>query len=177
MPDHLSDITAARLIEMLDLAPLPWEGGYYRETWRSDVEVPQPALGADYDGPRAAGTSIYYMLTPDTVSKMHRLPSPETFHFYMGDPVEMLLLHAQLSETLIFGQDIMAGEKLQYTVPGMVWMGARLRPGAPEAPRHGFALMGTTVAPGFDFDDLEMGDGDSLAYAYPDNADLVRALS
>jgi predicted cupin superfamily sugar epimerase len=179
MPDHLPDITAERLIEILDLAPLPWEGGYYRETWRSDVQVPQPALGADYDGPRAAGTSIYYMLTPDTVSKMHRLPSPETFHFYMGDRVEMLLLHAQISDTVVFGQDIMAGQKLQFTVPGMVWMGARLLPVAHDSdlPNHGFALMGTTVAPGFDFDDLEMGDGDSLAYAYPDHAPLIRALS
>tara|TARA_R110001599_G_scaffold123516_3_gene295914 strand:- start:5443 stop:5991 length:549 start_codon:yes stop_codon:yes gene_type:complete len=179
IPKDLSNITAARLIEMLDLAPLPWEGGYYRETWRSNVSIPQPALGAEYDGPRAAGTSIYYMLTSETVSKMHRLPSPETFHFYMGEPVEMLLLHAQISDTVVFGQDIMVGQKLQFTVPGMVWMGARLLPAVPGSalPGHGFALMGTTVAPGFDFDDLEMGDGDSLAYAYPDDAPLIRALS
>ncbi len=182
MPDvskDLSNITAARLIEMLNLAPLPWEGGYYRETWRSDVSIPQSTLGAEYDGSRAAGTSIYYMLTPDTVSRMHRLPSPETFHFYMGDPVEMLLLHAQMSDTVIFGQDIMAGQKLQFTVPGMVWMGARLlpTPSAPALSGHGFSLMGTTVAPGFDFDDLEMGDGDTLAYAYPDHAPLIRALN
>jgi len=179
MPKASLNITASRLIEMFDLAPLPWEGGYYRETWRSDVSIPQLTLGAEYKGPRAAGTSIYYMLTPDTVSRMHRLLSPETFHFYMGDPVEMLLLHAQLSDTLIFGEDILAGQRLQYTVPGMVWMGARLLPAAPESelPSHGFALMGTTVAPGFDFDDLEMGDGDSLAYAYPDHAPLIRALS
>ena len=179
MPDLPSNITAERLIEMLDLAPLPRQGGYYRETWRSDVSISQFALGAEYDGPRAAGTSIYYMLTPDTVSRMHRLPAPETYHFYMGDPVEMLLLHAQLSDTVIFGQDIMVGQKPQFTVPGMMWMGARLLPAARESalPGYGFALMGTTVSPGFDFDDLEMGDGDSLAYAYPDHALLIRTLS
>lgn len=166
---------ADSLIRMLDLSPLPWEGGYYRETWRSDVEVPETALGSAYSGARNAGTAIYYMLTPDTVSRLHRLPSPETFHFYLGDPVEMLLLDAVDGvRTVTYGQDLINGELLQFTVPGMVWMGARLLPGRME---KGFGLMGTTVAPGFDFADLIMGDGDTLAAEYPAAAELIRALS
>lgn len=162
------------LIRMLGLQPLPWEGGYYRETWRASVSIPKDALPDAYDGPRDAGTAIYYLLTPDTVSRMHRLPSAETFHFYMGDPVEMLLLYPDgAGEVLTFGQDLEAGEFVQFTVPGNVWMGACLKPGGSE----GFALMGTTVAPGFDFQDLEMDDAGALADTYPDHAEMIRRLS
>lgn len=170
----MTDVTAETLIRDLDLKPLPWEGGYFRETWRSDVSVPQTALGAEYTGPRAAGTSIYYMLTTNTLSKMHRLPSPETFHFYIGDPVEMLLLHPDGSdEVVVFGQNLGAGEFLQFTILGNTWMGGRLAAGH----RQGFALMGTTVAPGFDFDDLEMGGTDALVDEYPHAADMIRDLT
>lgn len=170
----MPDVTAEQLIRTLDLKPLPWEGGYYRETWRSDIDVPSSALGDAYSGPRAAGTSIYYMLTPDTLSKMHRLPSPETFHFYMGDPVEMLLLHPDGSDQVItFGQNIGAGQLLQFTIPGDTWMGGRLAAGHAD----GFALMGTTVSPGFDFDDLEMGATADLVSSYPGAADMIRALT
>lgn len=170
---------AADLIRTLGLSPLPWEGGWYRETWRSQATIPQDALPADYSGSRSAGTAIYYLLTPDTVSKMHRLPSDETFHFYMGDAVEMLLLHPDgaglesVGEIVIFGQNLMAGEYVQFTVPGQCWMGARLQSGG----TNGYALMGTTVAPGFDFDDLEMAEDKDLAAAYPGHAPLIAALS
>lgn len=167
-------INAETLIRELDLKPLPWEGGYYRETWRSDVSVPKSALGNAYSGSRSAGTSIYYMLTPDTLSKMHRLPSPETFHFYLGDPVEMLLLHPDgRDQVVVFGQDLGAGQFLQFTILGNIWMGGRLAAGH----QRGFALMGTTVAPGFDFDDLEMGATDVLLDEYPNAADMIRELT
>lgn len=167
-------ISAESLIRDLDLKPLPWEGGYYRETWRSDVIIPQKGLGSAYSGSRSAGTSIYYMLTPDTLSKMHRLPSPETFHFYMGDAVEMLLLHPDgADQTITFGQDISAGQHLQFTILGNTWMGGRLVAGH----QNGYALMGTTVAPGFDFNDLEMGTTDALLDAYSGPSDMIRALT
>lgn len=171
----MTDLDAAGLIRLLHLEPLPWEGGYFRETWRADVSIPQSALPPGHAGPRDAGTAIYYLLTSDTVSRMHRLPSAETFHFYLGDPVEMLLLlEAPTTETVIFGADLLAGQRVQFTVPGNTWMGARL---APRAVKRGFALMGTTVSPGFDFADLEMGDGDVLSAAYSGAADTIRALS
>lgn len=168
-------LTADDLIRRLGLAPLPWEGGYYKETWRAGVSIPVDALGGAYPGPRDAGTAIYYLLTPDTLSRMHRLPSSETFHFYLGDPVEMLLLEdAPKTRTVTFGQDLAAGERVQFTVPGMVWMGARLSPGRIQS---GYALMGTTVAPGFDFEDLIMGEADALAADYPGAAEMIRTLS
>lgn len=170
----MNEISAKSLIADLNLQPLPWEGGYYRETWRSDISVPQSSLGDAYSGSRSAGTSIYYMLTPDTMSKMHRLPSPETFHFYMGDPVEMLLLHPDgKDEIIMFGQDLRVGQYLQFTILGNTWMGGRLATDY----QHGFALMGTTVAPGFDFDDLEMGATDVLTDQYPKSTELIRTLT
>jgi len=170
-------MTAEDLIINLGLKPLPWEGGWYRETWRTETTIPADALSDAYSGERSAGTAIYYLLTPDTISRMHRLPSDETFHFYMGDPVEMLLLSGQGggagdARTITFGHDLTAGQQVQLTVPGNVWMGARLMSGA-----TGYALMGTTVAPGFDFDDLEMGDSDTLCAAWPRHAELIAALS
>lgn len=168
-------MTAEDLIISLGLKPLPWEGGFYRETWRTETEIPQNVLGNAYSGARSAGTAIYYLLTPDTVSRMHRLPSDETFHFYLGDPVEMLLLYPPESATGIvtFGQNLAAGHVVQFTVPGNVWMGARLTSDGAA----GYALMGTTVAPGFDFDDLEMGDGADLAAKWPDAARMIDKLS
>jgi len=169
-------MTAEDLIINLGLKPLPWEGGWYRETWRTETTIPAEALSDAYSGERSAGTAIYYLLTPDTISRMHRLPSDETFHFYMGDPVEMLLLFGENRDadarTITFGHDLFAGQHVQFTVSGNVWMGARLMDGA-----AGYALMGTTVAPGFDFDDLEMGDGDALSAVWPSHAELIAALS
>ena len=105
---------------------------------------------------------------------MHRLPSAETFHFYLGDPVEMLLLlEAPTTETVIYGPDLLAGQRVQFTVPGNTWMGARLAPGVSKL---GYALMGTTVSPGFDFADLEMGDVDMLARQFPNADATIRRL-
>lgn len=172
-------MNADDVIRKFDLSPLPWEGGWYRETWRSTVNIPALELSDQYDGERSAGTTIYYVLTPETVSRMHRLPSDETFHFYLGDSVEMLLLHpdSAKSEIITFGQDIFGGEHVQFTISGNAWMGGRLKPNGATSDNVGFALMGTTVSPGFDFADLEMGGFEGLAAQYPDCKDLIKALS
>ncbi len=169
----MSVLTAEYLIEKLGLAPLPWEGGFYRETWRADVSVPPDALSDAYDGSRNAGTAIYYMLTPDTVSRLHRLPSDEVFHFYLGDPVDVIALDGDGAVTTVMGPDIANGQRVQHIVPGNTWFGARLAAGY----RHGYALMGTTVAPGFDFADLEMGEAEALIAEFPDAAEVIRALT
>ncbi len=170
----MPDLSADDLIARLGLAPLPWEGGYYRETWRASVAFADGALPGAYDGPRDAGTAIYYLLTPDTLSKLHRLPSDEVFHFYLGDPVDLTLLGPDGgAQTHVLGSDLMGGQHVQFVVPGNTWFGARLSAGA----THGYALMGTTVAPGFDFKDLEIGDADALIAEYPDAAAIIRALT
>jgi predicted cupin superfamily sugar epimerase len=151
--------TAAQLIEALQLRPLPLEGGYYREIYRAARRLPAGA------GDRSLFTAIYYLLTPETCSALHRLPADEVFHFYLGDPVEMLLLGPPGSDPagrlVVLGPDVIAGEAPQVVVPAGVWQGSALRPGG-----H-FALLGTTMAPGFEFADYEAGDRDQLAAHYP----------
>ena len=155
---------ADALIATLGLKPLPIEGGYFAETYRSDETIP----GRD----KAISTAIYYLLTPDTVSRMHRLASDEVFHFYAGDAVEMLMLCADgASEVVIIGSDIEAGHAPQAVVPRGVWQGCRLISGGK------WALMGTTVAPAFDYDDYEPGDRADLIRRYPNRADLIADLT
>jgi len=157
---------AERLIQLLDLVPHPEEGGYFRETWRSDLDV-EP--GEPYRGRRPAGTAIYYLLTPDTCSALHRLPGDEVFHFYLGDPVRMLLLGpGGRAERVVLGPDPERME-LQHVVPGGTWQGSRLVPGGR------WALLGTTMAPGFAPEDYEPGSAE-LADAYPDLREGILAL-
>lgn len=165
--------TAEEIIARLDLRPLPGEGGWYRETYRAANELPPAVLGPHYAGPRPAGTAIYYLLTPDTFSTLHRLPGDEVFHFYLGDPVDMLQLdpHARTGRLVTLGSDLFAGNSPQVVVPGGVWQGSVLRPGG------AFALMGTTMAPGFAFADYEAGERGPLAAAFPDFADWIARLS
>src|SRR5262245_49933132 len=135
--------TAESIIQLLNLQPHPKEGGFFRETYRSATNLP---------GERSLSTAIYYLLTPETFSEMHKLPGDELFHFYLGDPVEMLHLLADGSGTIVeLGTDLASRMKPQIIVPGGVWQGSRLKPGGQ------FALLGTTMAPGFDYADYVSG--------------------
>jgi uncharacterized protein len=158
--------------ELLNLQPLPLEGGSFAETYRSKFTLTQRSLPSGYSGERALSTAIYYMLTPDTFSAMHRLKGDEIYHFYLGDPAEMLILKPDgTGETLLLGQDIVSGMRLQQVVPGGVWQGSRLVPGGK------FALMGTTMAPGFDPTDFELGAREELSARYAAYAELIAALT
>ena len=157
--------TAKELIEKLRLERHP-EGGWFRETWRCGAGF-EP--GEAWGGRRSAGTAIYYLLTPDTYSAMHRLPGDEVFHFYLGDPVEMLeLLPDGRGRVTVLGAGL-DGMRPQHVVPGGVWQGSRLRAGG------AWALLGTTMSPGFAYEDYEHG-GPELVTRYPEHGDLVRAL-
>lgn len=155
-------MTPAELKEFLDLKPLPKEGGFFKEMFRSSEIFTQSALPARYVTDKAAMTSIYYMLELSTFSAFHRLKSDEIYHFYLGDPVGLVLLNADGSLTNVtLGSDILAGHHLQYAVPRDVWQASSLVPGG------NFALMGCTVSPGFDFDDYEHGNWEALLRQYP----------
>jgi predicted cupin superfamily sugar epimerase len=164
-------VDARTVIERLGLVPLPMEGGYFRETWRSADRMP------GHEGPaggRFLGTAIYYLLTddPDSFSALHRLPTDEIYHFYLGDPVLQLRLHPDgRHEVLTLGADLEAGQLVQSVAGRHVWQGSRLRPGGR------FALLGTTMAPGFDPSDYEGGTREVLLAGYPAAGDLIRLLT
>ena len=167
-------MTRDDVIQRLALAPLPGEGGYYRQTWVSQESVAGGVLGDRHPRPKAVGTAIYYLVTdaPDGFSALHRLCTDEVYHFYLGDPVEQLLLHADgRSEVVVLGHDIAAGQRVQHVAPRDSWQGTRLREGGR------WALLGTTMAPGFDFQDYEAGDRATLSTAYPHEAARIAALT
>lgn len=166
-------VTAAELIEALGLKPLPVEGGYYRETYRSAMSLPARALAPAYSSGRPASTAIYYLLTPETFSALHRLPADEVYHFYLGDPVELLVLGPGegRGKVIALGADVFAGQSPQVVVPGGAWQGSALRSGG------SVALLGTTVAPGFEFADFEPGDRTRLSQDFPTFADRIRRLT
>lgn len=164
--------TAQQIIKRLGLQPHPEEGGYFAETYKCQESIPSDGLPERYPSPRPFGTAIFYLLTPDTVSALHRLASDEIFHFYLGDPVTMLQLHPDgSSEVLTLGQDILGGQRIQVVVPGGTWQGSFLEEGGE------FALLGCTVAPGFEYADYEHGSRQELLDRYPDRRDLIVRLT
>lgn len=163
---------AESIVRALGLEPLPREGGYFTETYASGEKLPASALPARYAGARPFGTAIYYLLTPETSSAIHRLKSDEVWHFYAGDPVTMLqLLEDGSSQSVTLGCRLDRGELPQCVVPHGVWQGACLADGGR------FALMGTTMAPGYDEADFELGDRGALLARYPSQYQVIHRLT
>jgi len=162
-------MTAAEIIETLGLIPHPKEGGFFRELYRSDESI--DLSGTRYRGKRAFSTAIYFLLTPETFSAMHLLQSDEIFHLYLGGPVEMLNLYPDGSGKAVrIGFDLMSDERPQVVVPRGVWQGSRLANSAE------YALMGTTVAPGFEYEDFSDGVRAELTAKYPRFAGMIDGL-
>lgn len=161
-------MTADEVTQLLQLKPHFLEGGFFRETYRSRWMVSGEYLPQGISGSRSIGTAIYYLITPESFSPLHRLSGSEVFHFYAGDPVLMLqLLPDGASRIITMGNDLAAGQQPQVVVRGNVWQGTKLAPGGK------WALMGTTMSPGFDPADYEHGEAEPLIAQYPDAADTI----
>jgi predicted cupin superfamily sugar epimerase len=165
-------MTAEEVKQLLQLEPLPKEGGFFRETYRSRWQVSSEYLPDGFRSSRSIGTAIYYLITPDAFSVLHCLPGTEIFHFYCGDPVIMLqLLPDGSSQTITLGGDLLNGQQPQVIVRGHVWQGSKLAPGGQ------WALMGTTMSPGFDYSDYESADREKLIAQYPGAANGIRSYT
>lgn len=165
-------LTAEQIITELKLIPHPEEGGFYKETYRSTEIIDKEALPIRYMSERAYSTCIYYLLTPTTFSHIHRLQSAEIFHFYLGDPCEMIQLYPDGKGKLItLGQDVLNEQQVQVVVDKHTWQGMKLKKGGE------FALLGTTVAPSFEFQDYEHGKRASLLEKYPDFEEQIISLT
>ncbi|WP_030257568.1 cupin domain-containing protein [Streptomyces violens] len=155
--------TAAEMAERYGLRPLATEGGLFRRTWAG----PPDATG------RPAGSAIMVLLTTDAggFSALHRLPLDEVWHFYRGDPAELVLLGpGGAGRTVLLGGSGSSGGEVQTVVPAGTWMGARVIPGG------SWSLCGTTMAPGFLPSDYEGGDVNVLTRQYPEYAERIREL-
>jgi predicted cupin superfamily sugar epimerase len=134
----------------LDLVPHP-EGGWYRETWRSELTIAQSALSCDYTGPRSAGTAILFLLLPGQQSAWHTVRSAELWFYHRGSPLLLQFGPAQDgAETYVLGSDLAAGEHPQVVIPPGHWQRARPREAQPT-------LVSCVVVPGFDFADFALG--------------------
>lgn len=163
--------TAQFWIAHLDLQPHP-EGGYFREIYRSAEQIPATGLPARYAGPRACSTAIYFLLEGRQVSRLHRLASDESWHFYAGSALTVHLIDpAGQYRACQLGSAPERGEAFYVVIPAGCWFGATVN--APAA----YTLVGCTVAPGFDFADFELGRRADLLARYPQHAGLIERLT
>ena len=157
-------------ITHLHLQPHP-EGGYFRETYRSDERIPASAISTGFSGFRSISTAIYYLLERGDFSAFHRIKSDECWHFYAGQTLLIHMIKEDAGYSCVqIGDDIDAGETFQFTVPAGAWFAVE------PASYCQFALAGCTVAPGFDFLDFEMADRQTMFDAFPEHRDIITRL-
>jgi predicted cupin superfamily sugar epimerase len=162
-------MTADDVKKLLGLTPHPREGGWYVRTYEAAELVD---VDSRYDGKRRTGTAIYYLLEPETFSEMHVLESDEIFHHYMGGAVEMLQLWPDgTSRRVVIGKDLSAGERPQVVVPRGVWQASRL------VDEEGWALLGCTVSPGFEFADYKSARRKELCAQWPSEREMITKLT
>lgn len=162
---------AQKWVESLNLLPHP-EGGFYQETYRCSETIKSNYLPERFEGERSYSTSIYFLLRGHECSHLHRLCSDEVWHFYDGVALNIYIIHpAGNLEIIRLGKNIESGEKLQAVVPAGVWFGAK------PVIEDGYSLTGCTMAPGFDFNDFELGNRKELLTSYPHLKDLINQFA
>ena len=164
-------LTADAIKEMLGLEPHP-TCGFAALTYQSALQLPGAVLPAGYGGARPLGAVLYFLVTPDARMRVHRLRSDQMYHHYLGDPLDVLLLHPDgRGEVAVAGTDLAAGMRPQLLIPGGTFHVSRVRPGG------SYALMGTSAWPGGEAPDIELGDPAALMTAYPALAADIRAFT
>ncbi len=165
------DKTARYWIEKLQLEAHP-EGGYFRQTYRSDVVIAREALPSGFKGGRSASTAIYFLLEGKNFSALHRLRSDEVWHFYVGAPLVVdMIAPSGAHSSIVLGSDLEAGQVPQTVVPAGCWFASHM------ADWKSFAVVGCTVAPGFDFADFEMGKREELVARYSQHREVIESLT
>ena len=158
------------IIAALKLQPHP-EGGWYRETYRAGETLSADCLPERFAGPRCYATAIYFMLTSSTFSALHRIKSDEQWHFYAGSGLTVHVIHPDgYYEAIKLGQKLEQGETFQAVVPHGCWFGATVD--VPDS----FALVGCSVALGFDFADFELAENEDLCAQFPQHTALIQRL-
>ncbi len=165
------DPAVKNIIECYNMQPHP-EGGYYKETYRSQEVVDQKALPQRFSGQRQFSTAIYFLLERGNFSAFHRIKSDECWHFYEGETLLIYVIdeHANLL-VIKLGNNVLKGETFQYVVPAGCWFAS--------VPAEGstFSFVGCTVSPGFDFADFELAEKEALINEYPRYKDVIEKLT
>jgi uncharacterized protein len=158
-------------IDKLRLEPHP-EGGYFRQTYKSGLRVEELSASPSFPGSRTASTAIYFLLDGENFSAFHRLRSDEMWHFYTGTALEVHIIEPDGTHaTILLGDDPEAGQQFQAVVKAGCWFASRLKD--PKS----FALVGCTVAPGFEFEDFELARREELVRSYLQHKNLIEQLT
>jgi len=169
--DRLISSSAKEIISHLGLAPLPEEGGHFVQSYKSKQKC---KIAGKTNGPvRSCGTGIFYLISSTEFSLLHRLRFDETYHFYAGDPVNLVQISktGRLTKTTL-GHSITSGQAIQAVIPAGTWQGSHILQS-----KIGWSLLGTTMAPGFEFEDFELADRKKLINAWPEHKNLIRRLT
>jgi len=160
-----------QIIQKLGLKPHP-EGGFYRETYRSDGVINENSLAYGYHGDRNLSTCIYFLLTSDVFSAFHRIRQDEIWHFYDGSPIELhTITQNGIYTKTVIGKAIDLGQVPQFVVPGGSWFAASvINP-------DDYSLIGCTVSPGFDFRDFELPSQNYLISQFPHHQEIISKLT
>jgi predicted cupin superfamily sugar epimerase len=172
-------LTTDEIKHWLELQPNPAEGGLFASTYTASLSIPANLLPGFANPPesRAICSAIYYFLDKTGFSALHRVKSDMLYHFYTGNPVQMLLLYPpgrpNRSEVFVLGNDLANGSLPMKLVPGGTWLGSRLLPGGE------YALMGVSMAPGFDPADYQIAKREELLKVYDTASEisLINALT
>ncbi len=163
--------TVEQLVNQFQLEPHP-EGGFFRETYRASEKIPHGSLPKRFKGDRSYSTAVYFLISKDKFSSLHRIQSDEAWHFYLGGPMTIVHISPEGKvEKIVLGQDVLNGQRIQYVVPAGYWFGAYLNPGSE------YSLVGCTVAPGFDFADFELYTRADLLKRFPQAKDVITQLT
>jgi predicted cupin superfamily sugar epimerase len=157
-------------IEQLHLQAHP-EGGFYRETYRSQEFIPRTGLPERFSTDRNVSTAIYFLLRSQDRSLFHRIKSDEMWHFYAGGSLSIFVLKEGKLSIMTLGEEIGKGQSLQIVVPANCWFGAKVNE------IDSYTLAGCTVAPGFDFQDFELADRSTLLKEFPSYKSVIEMLT
>ena len=158
-------------IEKLKLLPHP-EGGFYKETYRSDEIINRNHLPQRFNGHRNISTSIFYLIQNGQFSKLHRIKSDEMWHFYDGCGLIIYSIdkNGKLTENKL-GINTEEGECPQVLIKAGDWFGAKV------SKQDSYCLSGCTVSPGFHFEDFEMGNREELINLFPEHKSIINDLT
>lgn len=159
------------IVERLKMDPHP-EGGFYKETYRSNQVIPEDVLGPSFQGNRNYCTAIYFLLTSDNFSAFHRIQQDEIWHFYEGSSLYVHVIHPNgIYQRHVVGINFDQGELPQLVVPAGAWFASSVK-----EPNQ-YSLVGCTVAPGFDFKDFELAERSTLVKQFPEHEKVIKQLT
>jgi len=161
-------MNAQEIISHYGMRPHP-EGGFFRRTYEAPQTLSAEEMPCGFTGPRPVSTAILFLLEQGQYSRLHRIRQDELWHFHLGGPLRLACIdtHGHPREVLL-GPDILAGQHVQFPIPGGCWFGATPAPGSP------FTLVSCTVAPGFAMEDLHFASAEELTQRYPSAKDCIR---